>query len=243
MNKYTKFLLGNGAFAAVAVCLYSPGLIGLSPFSPNAAAAAASVAIGAAAVPAFIWMNKSLLAEKEIKLLGVNEDQAVQKAKELMETYGMCRILGGIAKSAISQMERMENAQANFERLTARRFEAGTLSYQKFMAVMHSAQAALEKGYVRMANKMIIFDEAEYRRLTSDAYKKDDIPDQIQEEKRKLYDTNLEDLRGILESHERILLGIDHLMMEMSEVDCSDHEIDHAAQEIDTLLKQLEYYK
>ena len=187
MNKYTKFLLGNGAFAAVAVCLYSPGLIGLSPFSPNAAAAAASVAIGAAAVPAFIWMN--------------------------------------------------------FERLTARRFEAGTLSYQKFMAVMHSAQAALEKGYVRMANKMIIFDEAEYRRLTSDAYKKDDIPDQIQEEKRKLYDTNLEDLRGILESHERILLGIDHLMMEMSEVDCSDHEIDHAAQEIDTLLKQLEYYK
>lgn len=243
MKKYIKFLAGNGAFAAAAVCLYSPGLIGLSPFSSNAVAAAAAVAIGAAAVPAFIWMNKSLLADKEIKLLETGEDRAEEKAMELMETYRSSKILGGIARSAISQMERMENARSNFEKLVSRRFEAGTLSYQKFMAVVHSAQAALSKGYVKMANKMIIFDEAEYRKLTSDEYRKDDIPDQIQEEKRELYERNLDDLRAILESHEKILLGIDHLMTEMSDVDYSDHEIDHAAQEIDVLLKQLEYYK
>ena len=140
-------------------------------------------------------------------------------------------------------MESMENARSNFEKLVSGRFEAGTLSYQKFMAVVYSAQAALSKGYVKMANKMIIFDEAEYRKLTSDEYRKDDIPDQIQEEKRELYERNLDDLRAILESHEKILLGIDHLMTEMSDVDYSDHEIDHAAQEIDVLLKQLEYYK
>jgi len=94
-----------------------------------------------------------------------------------------------------------------------------------------------------MVNKMIIFDEAEYRKLTCDEYKKDDIPDRIQEEKRELYEKNLGDLRSILENHERVLLGIDHLLMELSNVEYSDQEADHAVQEIDELLKQLEYYR
>lgn len=243
MNKYIKFFAGNAAFAAAAVCLYSPGLIGLSPFSSNAVTAAAAVAIGAAAVPAFIWMNKRFLAEKEVKLLGTNEEKADQKAMELMESFCSSKVLGGIAKSALSQMERMEHAEKNFERLTDRRFSAQTLSYQKFMAVIHSAQAALSKGYVKMANKMIIFDEAEYRKLTTDEYRKDDIPDKIQEEKRALYEKNLDELRLVLENHERILLGIDHLMAEMANADYSEHEVDHAVSEIDVLLKQLEYYK
>ena len=243
MNKYIKFFAGNAAFAAAAVCLYSPGLIGLSPFSSNAVTAAASVAIGAAAVPAFIWMNKRFLAEKEVKLLGTNEEKADQKAMELMESFCSSKVLGGIAKSALSQMERMEHAEKNFERLTDRRFSAQTLSYQKFMAVIHSAQAALSKGYVKMANKMIIFDEAEYRKLTTDEYRKDDIPDKIQEEKRALYEKNLDELRLVLENHERILLGIDHLMAEMSDLEQPEQAIDQAATQIDGLLKQLEYYR
>lgn len=243
MNRYMKLILGNAAFAAGAVCLYSPGLIGLSPFSSSAVAAAASIAIGVTGIPAFIWMNRCLLAEKEVKLLGIGEEAVEEKTIRLMENYRSGRVLGGIAKSALSQMERMNGAEKNFEKLAARRFQPGTLSYEKFMTVIHSARKSLEKGYVRMANKMVIFDEAEYRKLTTDEYRKDDIPDKIQEEKRDLYEKNLEDMRSILENHERILLGIDHLMMEMSNVDYSDHEVDHAVQEIDTLLKQLEYYK
>lgn len=243
MNKYTKLIIGNGAFAAAAICLYSPGLIGLSPFSPSAVAAAASIAIGVVGIPAFVWMNQHFLSEKEITLLGTGEEKVEERTAQLMENYRSSKALGGIAKSAISQMERMENAGKNFEKLAARRFEPGTLSYQKFMAVIHSAQEALSRGYVKMANKMIIFDEAEYRKLTTDEYKKDDISDRIQEEKRALYEKNLGDLRLILENHERILLGIDQLMMELSNVDYSDCEADHAVLEIDGLIKQLEYYR
>ena len=243
MNKYAKLIAGNAAFAAAAVCLYSPGLLGLSPFSPSAAVAAASIAVGVIAVPTFVWMNKCLLAEKEIKLLGSGEEKSEEKAIEFMEAYRSSKVLGGIAKSAVSQMKRMENVQANYEKLVVRRFGQDTLSYQKFMAVIHSAAASFANGYVKMANKMIIFDEAEYQKLTTDDYRKDDIPDDIQEKKRDLYEKNLGDLRFVLEKNEEILLGIDQLMIEMSNVDYSEHDIGHAAEEIDVLLKQLEYYK
>lgn len=242
MKKYTKLFVGNAAFAAALVCLYSPGLIGLSPFSSNIFAAAASIAIGVAAVPSFVWMNKNFLTDRTPELLKADEGGAKEKAAQLMGQFTSSKVLGGIAQSALSQMERTQNARKNFEKLVVRRFGTGNLSYSKFMGVMDCALQALSKGMVKMVNKMIIFDEAEYRKLASGDYKKDDIPDSIQEEKKRLYEKNLEDLRAMLEKNEKVLLEVDHLMLELSETDYSGQDIEAAGQQISELLKQLEYY-
>ncbi len=242
VNKYIKLFAGNAAFAVAMVCLFSPGLIGLSPFSGNTVAAAASVAIGVIAVPSFVLMNKALLMEKKAELLQVNEENANKKAREFLEHYRFSAILGGISTSAISQIERMENEVSTFEKLVSRRFGQGTLSYEKFMGVVRSASDALSKSIIRIVNKMIIFDEIEYKKLSSAQYKLDDIPDDIQEKKKQLYDENLDDMRSILEKNEKVLLEVDHLMMEMSDMDYSEQDIDGAAAEINRLLSQLEYY-
>ena len=239
VNKYIKLFAGNAAFAVAMVCLFSPGLIGLSPFSGNTVAAAASVAIGVIAVPSFVLMNKALLMEKKAELLQVNEENANKKAREFLEHY---RFSAGISTSAISQIERMENEVSTFEKLVSRRFGQGTLSYEKFMGVVRSASDALSKSIIRIVNKMIIFDEIEYKKLSSAQYKLDDIPDDIQEKKKQLYDENLDDMRSILEKNEKVLLEVDHLMMEMSDMDYSEQDIDGAAAEINRLLSQLEYY-
>ena len=110
------------------------------------------------------------------------------------------------------------------------------------MAVIGNASKALESGIVRIANKMVIFDEKEYRKLCSQEYKLDDIPDHIQEEKRKLYDENLDDMRLILEKNEKVLLEVDQLTLEMSELDYTEQDIEAAAEQIRELLGQLEYY-
>ncbi len=242
VNKYIKLFAGNAAFAVAMVCLFSPGLIGLSPFSGNTVVAAASVAIGVIAVPSFVLMNKALLMEKKAELLQVNEENADKKARELLEHYRFSAILGGISTSAISQIERMENEVSTFEKLVNRRFGRGTLSYEKFMGVIRSASDALSKSIIRIVNKMIIFDETEYKKLSSAQYKLDDIPDDIQEKKKQLYDENLDDMRSILEKNEKVLLEVDHLMMEMSDMDYSEQDIEGAAAEINKLLNQLEYY-
>ena len=226
VNKYIKLFAGNAAFAVAMVCLFSPGLIGLSPFSGNTVAAAASVAIGVIAVPSFVLMNKALLMEKKAELLQVNEENANKKAREFLEHYRFSAILGGISTSAISQIERMENEVSTFEKLVSRRFGQGTLSYEKFMGVVRSASDALSKSIIRIVNKMIIFDEIEYKKLSSAQYKLDDIPDDIQEKKKQLYDENLDDMRSILEKNEKVLLEVYHLMMEMSYMYYSEQDID-----------------
>jgi hypothetical protein len=187
-------------------------------------------------------MNRALLAEKKEELVRVNEEEAGRKAADLLRRYASSKVLGGIARSATDQGERMEKQSSNFEALVVRRFGRGTLSYGKFMGVIRCAGEALEKGIVRIANKMVIFDEGEYQKLSSGEYKLDDIPDRIQEEKRKLYEENLEDMRSVLEKNEKVLLEVDHLMAEMAEMDCTEQDIDGVADQIRELLGQLEYY-
>lgn len=242
VNKYVKLFGANAAFAAVMVCLFSPGLLGLSPFGTNAVLAAASIAVGVMAVPSFVIMNRALLREKREELLKIDEEDAGQKAVSLLGRYASSKVLGGIARSAAGQAERMGKQSANFEALVVRRFSRGTLSYEKFMGVIRLAGEALEKGIVRIANKMVIFDEREYRKLSSGEYKLDDIPDDIQEEKQKLYEENLEDMRSILEKNEKVLLEVDQLMLEMSQLDYTEQDIDGVADQIRELLGQLEYY-
>lgn len=222
--------------------MFSPGLLGLSPFNPNPLKAAAAIAAGVMSVPLFIWLNRILLAEKKAELLKADEEHVWEKSLALMEHYRSSKVLGGIAQSAIAQMERMDKVQETFETLVIRRFGAGSLSYEKFMKVIASACECFSNGMIRMANKMAIFDEAEYKKLASMEYKLDDIPDEIQEEKKLFYDKTLENLRFILEKNEKILLETDHLMMEMSEMGCSEQDIDAVAEQINTLIGQLEYY-
>ena len=242
MKKYRKLFVGNAVFAAVEVCLFSPGLLGLSPLSPSPLAAAAAITIGVMSIPFFIWLNRILLAERKTELLKADEEHAWEKSLALMEYYRSSKVLGGIAQSAVSQMEKMDKARGNFEKLVIRRFGAGTLSYEKFMKVMDSAGECFSNGLIKMANKMALFDEAEYKKLSSMEYKLDDIPDDIQEERKRFYETTLEGLRFILERNEKILLETDHLMMEMSEMGCSEQDIDSVAEQINTLIGQLEYY-
>lgn len=90
---------------------------------------------------------------------------------------------------------------------------------------------------------MIIFDEKEYLYLKEDDYMYDDIPDNIQREKFQVYNQNLQTMKAILEKNEVVLLGINKLMTEISDTDMSDNSMNDTAEEIKTLLKQVEYYK
>ena len=69
------------------------------------------------------------------------------------------------------------------------------------------------------------------------------IPDDIQREKFELYNKNLTGIKEMLEKNEIILLGIDKLMTEISDLESTDNEMNETASEIDSLLSQLEYYK
>ena len=244
MKKPVKLICGNAAYAAALVCLYSPGLIGLSPFSSNALVAAASIAVGVIAVPAFVVMNRILIRDTKPKvtLLTRDEENVYEKVIHSLESYLSNSAMKDIAASALNQVKRLEKSRSTARNLIENRFENGTLSYSKFMSVIDNAANRLLDGYVVMSNKMSIFDEDEYLYLFTDRYKNDSIPDDIQEQKKKLYADNLNAMEEILKKNEEILLKIDHLMIEISNKDFSEYEVNSATAEIDSLIKQLNYY-
>lgn len=242
-KKYIKLAIGNLLFAIIMVFLYSPGLIGLSFFSDNALMVAAAAAVAVVAILFFILFNKNVLLDKEFDLIEEKEERSLEKAMEVMENYKKSEVLGKAARSSFSQMQRLKTAENNYEKLISRRFQPSSLSYEKFMNVIRSSVAALSSGYIKIANKMVIFEEDEYQKLLGDEYLYDDIPDDIQRERFKLYNKNLNSIKEILEKNEIILLGIDKLMTEISDLESTDNEMNETASEIDSLLNQLEYYK
>ena len=243
MKKEVKIVICNIIFAFVIIILYSPGLIGLSPFDSSVMKSALSIAIGIVAILLFVMMNKVLLSDKEFSLLENDSNDSDEKTIEILENYKNAKVLGGIAKSTLSQFNRLKNVESNYEKLISQRFEKQSLSYNKFIGVIQNASIVLKRGYVKIANKMIIFDEREYLYLKEDDYMYDDIPDNIQREKFQVYNQNLQTMKAILEKNEVVLLGINKLMTEISDTDMSDNSMNDTAEEIKTLLKQVEYYK
>lgn len=241
-SKTKKILFFNLFFAFFIIILYSPGFIGLSILKGNVALRIFSGVLIVLLVALFIFCNKSFLEMKQKKFVTKNQN-GIQKAESYMKEYCASKYLGSIAQSAIIQNAKINKERINFERLVENRFSKDSLSYDKFMAVMETAEKTLKNGYMRIINKMIVFDEEEYELLVTGKYKYDEIPDEIQEEKYALYERNLAEMREILRKNEEALLQLNKLTLELSDFDISDEKMEYTVADIKELLQQLDYYK
>lgn len=55
-KKYIKLVIGNLVFAILMICLYSPGLIGLSVFNDSVVVSAAAAAIAVVAILFLLYL-------------------------------------------------------------------------------------------------------------------------------------------------------------------------------------------
>ena len=161
--------------------------------------------------------------------------------RQMLSDYRIDCILGSVAADALKQKDRLETQQQSYRRLVERRFGKGTLSAEKYLAVEKSSNDALQNSYLRIANRMEAFDTREYLRFTSGEYKKDSIPDQVQEQRFEIYQENLHYMKDCLADNEHILAGMDRLMLKLADSDSTDET--GITEEINALEEQLAYYK
>ncbi|MCI9557932.1 hypothetical protein VSQ48_04815 [Candidatus Ventrimonas sp. KK005] len=241
-SKWMKLGAFNLWIVFLAVCLYSPGLIGLSPAHENILIAASSITTGVMLTLIFFMVNWYLLAGKKTELIQMGDENLKEKVVEVMRRRTKNKDLDKIGKVTVAQLERLDVVKENFQKLVERRFKSETLSYKKFMGAMEKADFALINGYIKMTTKVMIIDEPEYVKFSLEEYQNDVILDDIQEEKKKLYHKSLESMRNILRENEKILLRLDHLMLEISDTDYSEQNVDYAVEEINNLIAQLQFY-
>ena len=94
---------------------------------------------------------------------------------------------------------------------------------------------------VNMLNRMKVIDDGVYARLQN--YKHDDIPDDIQIQQLELYNKNIAAVKEKRNQNEGLIYKLDELRIELAASEAVDAAGIKAYAEIDTLIKQIEYYQ
>ena len=236
---YVKLALLNLGVAFTSVICYSPGLLNLRPSDPGVIRPGMSIFMALVILFAFFYGNHELLSEPKRSRVSKDSVSDIKKAGMLLKSYFTSRPLGDTARVANDQLRRMTNLFENTENIIGEKFEKGSMSWSKYDAIVKSAEKSAVSNVVAMANRMQIFGEREYEKLTR--YKDDQIPDDIQEKQLQLYEENLQKIKDAIALNEELLLKIETLMFELSsENDVEEH--DEILEEIEKLTKEVKLY-
>lgn len=254
MRRYLKLIGIDVAIALATVALFSPGLLGLTPLDPNPVVAAASVTAGVALAGTAVVANKRLLSGPTYRMLEIGDGSASSPSASFDDVYMTLvehsddRYVGRVAASAAQQMESAARRRGRLMAAIDGKFEQGSLTWQRFSSVVESATSAIVRNSAMLANRVQAFDAdgyAEIVRLTSTgAYHGDAIPDDIQEERRRIYERDLDSLQSVLAANERMLLEMDRFAAELSALDSAAlaSGSDEMLEEIRRLVDQTRLY-
>ena len=241
VNKYTKVLLFNMIIVAIAVFCYSPGFWDLRLSDESIFRAGMSIIMALVLGAACVYGNYQMLGKKEYQKITREDISDIDKAETLLKMYFDGKYFGKTAKAAEEQLQRMLKSFNRAESLIDERFDKGSLSWNKYYSIVQSAQSSALDNVISMANRIQMFDESEYRRLSK--YKDDMIPDEVQEQQLELYDKNMDKIKNAIAVNEKLLLKMDTLSMELSDVSQEHTQSDELLKEIEQLTEEVKYYR
>ncbi|MCI8640112.1 MAG: hypothetical protein HFG41_13490 [Coprococcus sp.] len=242
-KKILKLAAVNLAIVIVAVILYSPGLVCLRITDYSIFRAGMSVIAALALVGLFFAANIYILKEPKKKPIEIEKITDLDKAKSILKSYGNSRFFGNFSRTASGQLDRILKCRNRLSGILEQKFAEGTMSWDKFNSVALAAESSAIRNVVAMANRMQLFDEAEYAKLQH--YREDDIPDDIQEEQIRLYQKNFDAVKSTIALNEKILLKLDALSMELatSEAGSNEELNSDLLGEIEKLIDETKYYQ
>ena len=240
-KKIKKLIFGNLGFLIGFVVLFSPGLLGLSIVDARGVKAALSLTLGIMMPAGMVAYNYKTISQKnDVKLIGTNQ-YSVEGIRQEMKHYLGSGVFGQVARASLDELDKCEKMQAGVDEVLDRKFEKGSLTYQKFDSIAKAAQDTILANMVNMLNRMKVIDDGVYARLQN--YKHDDIPDDIQIQQLELYNKNIAAVKEKRNQNEGLIYKLDELRIELAASEAVDAAGIKAYAEIDTLIKQIEYYQ
>ena len=249
MNNYVKLIVFDVAMAIIIVVLYSPGLLALRPTDPGILRPGLSIFLGIVIAAALIYVNYSVLRTRKYEHLDATGDVDSYELTEVLKRYVSAPVVGEYASTAMDEIARADKKKKSLHDIVSGKFQKGTLSWDKFIAVIDSACQTVYKNAALLANRVQAFDVDEYRKVSkmigSNAYKQDEIPDEVQEEQWKLLQNSLADMRGVVAANERLLLELDKFSIELGQLESasSSDQNNEMLEEIRTLVSETKYYQ
>lgn len=240
MNKTFKLIFLNLSIIIIAILSYSPGFFYLRPSDASVFRAGMSIIIFLALLLAFCYGNYSLLKPKEKVTYSKENIKDMSEAKSILSSYTNGEYFGEIAATVISQISRLESSTQRAKIEIGRKFERGSLSWQKYYSAIEEANSIALDNVISLANRIQFFDESEYSRLKK--YKYDAIPDDIQMQQLELYNTNMKLIESAVSVNENLILGLDRLSIEFAKPGEIEEQNINLLTEIKKLTDEVKYY-
>ncbi|HAH19192.1 hypothetical protein [Eubacterium uniforme] len=240
MNKTFKLIFLNLSIIIIAILSYSPGFFYLRPSDVSVFRAGMSIIIFLALLLAFCYGNYSLLKPKEKVTYSKENIKDMSEAKSILSSYTNGEYFGEIATTVISQISRLESSTQRAKIEIGRKFERGSLSWQKYYSAIEEANSIALDNVISLANRIQFFDESEYSRLKK--YKYDAIPDDIQMQQLELYNTNMKLIESAVSVNENLILGLDRLSIEFAKPGEIEEQNINLLTEIKKLTDEVKYY-
>ena len=219
-KKIKKLIFGNLGFLIGFVVLFSPGLLGLSIVDASAVKAALSLTLGIMMPAGMVAYNYKTISQKnDVKLIGTNQ-YSVEGIRQEMKHYLGSGVFGQVARVSLDELDKCEKMQAGVDEVLDRKFEKGSLTYQKFDSIAKAAQDTILANMVNMLNRMKVIDDGVYARLQN--YKHDDIPDDIQIQQLELYNKNIAAVKEKRNQNEGLIYKLDELRIELAASEAVD---------------------
>ena len=242
-----KLLCLNLGIVLLNIILFSAGFVGLN-FSGAAVTTALGVTVIVMSLLAFFYGNYTILFKQpSIQLFKSTELVESKDYIGALEERREKRVFDSEISNAIDQVYRLQDKDKALDSILSQYFSPQEMTYTKFQSVIDSVQALFYNNLKKMINRMIIFDYKDYTKLmnklgnASVAGTSKSASTQL-----KIYNEQIDYVKGLVEMNESILVKLDSLLLEISKLDDIDEaglEELAAIQEINDLISQTKYYK
>ncbi|WP_245237264.1 hypothetical protein [Paenibacillus ihuae] len=162
-----------------------------------------------------------------------------------LQQYKNVKVLKNDVLLALDQLERMEKKKSTLTRVLSTRFDPQELSYKKFSSVITEVEKLLLLNVRGIVNKLSLFDTTDFS-LLANTNKPPQFSEKLVQKKTALYNDFFTSLKGYLGANEEILLKLDQLLLEISELDSTNYkEVEEmpCMQELSALIRQTKLYQ
>lgn len=254
-SRALKLLVLNLVIVLLNVILFSKGIVGLS-FSGGALSAAFAATDIVMSIIAFFYGNYVLLfhepsePEPAVQFLKGNELSKPQEYIDALEEKRKDNpSFDEEITTAEEQISRMQEKDRALESILGQFFVPQEITFTRFRSAVNSVQAIFYNNVKKMINRMVIFDNRDYSKLSEKLSRQNEggvsIP-RSADAQMKIYSEHIEYVRELVNMNEDILVKLDGLLLEISKLDDLDEkglENIAAIQEINDLIDQTKYYK
>lgn len=254
--KVGRIILGDLAIAALAVALWSP-IVGLTPFDPNIVRAALAVTSYVALPAAAVLINRPLLSLGEAEephainpeVRGDDQGRG-DELLQALEGQTKLRHVGTFASDAARQVDAARRKRHQIiDMLSTGKLTPGSIAWSRFASGIDEAESTIRRNAALVSSACTSFDGSDYEQLydsvSSGAYRNDNLDDDLQVERLRVYQQSLEQLKAIVQNNERLLLELDRFAAEVSvqAMTPSDESSERMLTEMRTLIEEARRYE